>query len=142
MTHTVTFLLIVLLASFSLQAYADKPTPGMYSITTKMESDMPMPVRTQTMTECLTEEDIQQDPKVFLGGQQGIENCDISDYSIDDGKMTMSMVCETDGGQMTMRTEGTYDANGYKMTSNIQMTGAGMTFNMKTTGVGTRIGDC
>jgi len=141
MTRTVTFLLIVLLASTSLQA-ADRPTPGMYSISTKMESDMPIPVQTQTMQECLTEEDIQRDPKAFVGGQEGTEDCDIGEYAMEDGKMTMSMVCQTEGGEMTMNTEGTYDATSYTMTSNIQMSSGGMKFNMKSTGVGKRIGDC
>ena len=143
MTHTTALSLSVLLA-VSLQAHADQPTPGMYSITTTMESDMPMPVPmpAQTMTECLTEEDIERDPKAFLGSQQGTDDCEIGDYAIADGKMTVSLVCEIEGGQMIMNAEGTYDATGYTMISNVQITAAGMTINMKTTGVGKRIGDC
>ena len=141
MTRT-TALSLCLLLGFSLQAHADQPTPGMYSITTTMESDMPIPVPTQTMTECLTEEDIARDPKAFLGSQEGTDDCEIGDYAIADGKMTVSLVCEIAGGQMIMNAEGTYHATGYTMISNVQITAAGMTINMKTTGVGTRIGDC
>jgi hypothetical protein len=142
MSHFITFLLIVLFTALSLAAHAERPSPGMYSITTTMESDMPMPTQTKTMTECLTEEDIAQDPQSLMGGQDEANECDISQFSMEDGEMGMSMVCATPGGEMTMNTEGTYDATGYTMHSNMRMTGGGMTFNMKSTGVGKRIGDC
>ena len=137
-----TALFLSVLLAFSLQARADQLTPGMYSITTTMESDMPMPMPTQSMTDCLTEEDIARDPKALLAGQQGTDQCEIGDYTITDGKMTASLICDTEGGQMIMNAEGTYDATGYTMISNVQMTAAGMTINMKTTVVDKRIGDC
>ena len=142
MTRTLAYSLMVFLACLSPQAQADKPTAGMYSITTSMESDTGVLVQSDTMTECLTEEDVQRDPDAFVGGREGTENCEVGDYVMDGGRMTMSMICQTPAGELTMKTDGTFHATGYTMTSNIQISSGGATTNMKSTGVAKRIGDC
>ena len=112
MTRTLAYSLIVFLACLSPQAQADKPTAGMYSITTSMESDTGVLVQTDTMTECLTEEDVQRDPDAFVGGREGTENCEVGDYSMEGGKMNMSMICQTPAGELTMKTDGTFHTTG------------------------------
>lgn len=140
MTRTLAYPLIVLLPCLALQVHAEKPTPGMYSITTNMESDAGVPLQTDTLTECLTEEDVQND--AFVGVQDGAQNCAVSNHSVDAGRMAVSMVCETPQGKMTMKTNGTYHATGFSVTSNIEFRSGDTTSTVKSTGVGKRIGDC
>ena len=135
------FLLFGLFAGNVLAS--DLPTPGLYEVTMEMESDMPMPVGPQTLTECYTQQAFEQDPRAFLGAQDGSgDNCQIADYSMADGEMFMDMLCDTAAGQMTMVSRGTYDATSFSFRSEMQIMAQGTTMKMTATNQGTRVGDC
>ena len=104
-----------------LPVFADSPSSGLYEVTAQMESqDMPIPARELTTTICVSGEGF-ANPQAFMGNQQDGGDCEVIDYEMDEGKMTMTMICRAQGGEMTMNTRGTYTDTSYSTTTEMEM---------------------
>lgn len=98
------FALTALAAAFAMPVVADTPNvnPGMWETTSTVtiESEQfPIPPRTDTTSECLTEERI-ADGMAFLNDS---EECQFTDKDLRSDGMDYTMVCSSpDGGTVTM----------------------------------------
>jgi hypothetical protein len=132
-----------LAAGVSLTAVAETPNinPGMweYNSTMQFESDFPIPDQSDTNTECVTEEDIQQGD-AFIDDMEG---CEMTRKDLRRDGMDYVMECSApDGTSVTMRA--TMEFNGDSASGNI--TGDMETpmgpMKMNISLEGRRIGDC
>ena len=117
-----------------------RPSPGEYEVTTTSNfSNQPI---TMTTTNCVTAEDLDQDPSKIFADTAAAENCQLATFDMADGNLNLHMVCNSDDGGMEMTTEGAYTDSGYSMTSTIVINAGGTSMTTEATVVGTRIGDC
>lgn len=82
---------------FALPAMAAKPnlTPGLWETTstTSFEGPMEIPEESDTATECITEEDLQDADSFLL---EDDDDCSYSDQEISSDRMTGTMQCQYD----------------------------------------------
>ena len=119
------------------------PVPGHYEVTTNTTyKDVPMPDTSVTTQNCLTREDLEKDPaSVFAALPEG-KTCDVREFTMADGAISMHMVCSTPEGDMVMNTTGQYDEDGYDMITNITIKVGEQEVEMRSVIEGKLMGDC
>jgi hypothetical protein len=118
-------------------------TPGRYEVSTRTEYvDVPIPETTITTQNCLTAEDLEAGAGNILAGLPENQNCEIGEFVMAEGALTMTMSCAADDGDMNMVTSGTYTASDYELTSDVTVTVGDKSVVMHSTVQGTRVGDC
>lgn len=145
MSKIKTLVFSLCLISFAGISHADGPEPGKYDISVTMEIPGLGGTRTHQMQQCLTAEQIGENPQAWMAQMQDQDECKLVDHNFGDGRMMIHMECSTDQGDATFRGEGTYSDGTYRMTQKMTITGLdlnGATMEMTTQVVGTRIGDC
>lgn len=131
-----------LLASAAATAEDPNINPGMWETTSTVtiESEQfPIPPRTDTSSECVTREKI-EDGQAFLDDN---EDCEFTNKDMRADGMDYSMTCTSpDGGAVTM--DASMKFNGDSMSGNIsgQLESPMGVMNMKVEMAGTRTGDC
>ncbi len=129
----------------TVAALADdqRPTPGRYEVTTKSEfGNLPVPPTTVTSSSCLTQQDLDQDPQKIFADLPASDSCTMGDFTMEGGRLTMSLACDTDDGRMVMNTEGTYSPTSYRMESVINIDAGGSQIRTTATVEAVRSGDC
>jgi hypothetical protein len=132
---------VALIVGSSL-SHADhhRPNAGEYEVTTTSNfNDLPV---TMTTTNCITVEDLDQDPAKIFADTAAAENCELESFEMTDGIMAMRMVCNSDDSGLEMNTEGTYTDSSYFMNSTIEISAGDTRMTTEATVSGTRIGDC
>ncbi len=117
-----------------------RPNPGEYEVTTTSNFDN-TPV-TITTSNCITAEDLDQDPAKIFADSAAAENCNLEAFEMAEGRLLMNMSCNADDGGMEMSTEGAYTDDGYSMNSTITINAGGTTVTTEASIVATRVGDC
>lgn len=128
-----------------LAASADKPNiqPGEweYKNTTTFSGDMDIPDQSETTTECVTQEDI--DDGLITLDEQDTRECEIRDKQISSDAASYTMACEDpEGGTMTMSADMQFNGDSAQGTIEGEMTSEMGTIQVETRMEGTRIGDC
>lgn len=121
----------------------DLPAPGHYEVTTTTHfSDGLMPDTTVTTQNCLTQEDLEKDPaSVFADLPEG-KSCEVADFVMEGGVIRMGITCAAPDGDMTMTVNGSYQAETYKMISDVVVSVGDQTVTMQSSIDGKRVGDC
>lgn len=137
---------VALTAAAPLALQADEPNiqPGEweYDNTTTFEGDMDVPEQTQTMTECVTQEDI--DEGLVQPDENEMGECEIRDKDVGRDGMSYKMECaDGEGGTMVMdaRMEFMGDRASGVVEGTMESSEMG-TMDITTEMEGTRIGDC
>jgi len=121
----------------------DQPNPGKYEVTTVTTyTDVPIPDTTVTTQNCLTQEDLDQDPASIFAGLPDGKSCEVGEFGMADGKIRIHVNCSAPDGDMVMITEGTYATEGYDMTSKVTVAVGEQKVEMNSTIQGKRLGDC
>ncbi len=128
--------------------------PGQYEVTTTFskfeapglpEEAMGM-IKAQlgkgnTITTCMTEEDVKDPGADFLGGDE--DSCTFSEFDRSGSTMKVEMACDEQGMKMNSKMSGSFDSDGYNMDIDAQMSGSPMgDISMVGKVEGKRIGDC
>lgn len=117
-----------------------RPGAGEYEVTTTSNfNNLPVTV---TTTNCITAEDLDQDPASVFADTAAAENCELEEFEMADGIMSMHMVCNSDEGGLEMTTEGAYTESSYSMNSTIVISAGETRMTTTATVAGTRVGDC
>lgn len=130
------------LLSLASVGHADNhlPSAGEYEVTTTSNfNNLPVTV---TTTNCITAEDLDQDPASVFADTAAAENCELEEFEMADGVMAMRMVCDSDDGGLEMTTDGAYTDSSYSMDSTIVISAGDTRMTTTATVAGTRIGDC
>lgn len=130
------------LLSFASFSHADNhlPAAGEYEVTTTSNfNNLPVTV---TTTNCITAEDLDQDPASVFADTAAAENCELEEFEMAGGIMSMHMVCNSEEGGLEMNTEGAYTESSYSMNSTIVISAGETRMTTTATVSGTRIGDC
>lgn len=121
----------------------EQPVPGQYEVTTTTTyTDVPVPDTTVTTRNCLTQEDLEQDPASIFAGLPDGKSCDIGDFEMTDGTIRMHVNCVAPDGDMIMITQGDYDSAGYNMMTNVTVTVGDQQVKMQSVIEGKLLGDC
>ena len=121
----------------------DKPVPGRYEVTTVTTyTDVPLPDTTVTIENCLTREDLDKDPASIFAALPEGKSCEVGEFQMSGGKISMRLSCSASDGNMVMITGGTYDKEGYDMVSDVTVTVGEQQVEMRSTIHGRRLGDC
>jgi hypothetical protein len=147
MNHKLPALMLLLLfsAASTPAAAGDSPlpTPGRYEVSTHTSYiDVAIPDTTITTRNCLTEEDLQAGAATIFAGLPEDQNCEVSDFVMAEGNISMTLSCAAPDGDMHMVTSGTYTPDGYNMTSKVTVSVGDSTVEMRSEIVGTLVGDC
>ncbi len=124
----------------ALPAWALDLNPGNYEITAQVEmpgmSGMPGAMPSQTMTQCLTE----QNP--VPAASADAQSCTVTDMKTEGNTLTYTMTCEQQG--MTMKSSGkmTYKGDTFEGTNQTRMGPSAGNMTITTTITGKRIGKC
>ena len=132
------FLLSMGGVSFSvLPAWGLDLNPGKYEITVKMEmAGMPAGMPTQTMVQCMTEQD--PVPRASADAQ----GCKVTDMNTSGNTVTYTIVCDQQGAETESTGEVTFSGDTFegKSTTKMGPAAGGMTVTVMTKGK--RIGSC
>ncbi|MEM8765842.1 MAG: DUF3617 domain-containing protein [Pseudomonadota bacterium] len=121
----------------------DLPAPGQYEVTTRTTyTSVPLPDATVTTQNCLTAEDLEQDPASVFADLPDGKTCNISNFVMADGEIEMAINCDADDGKLTMITTGTFDDDGYDMVSDVVVAVGEQEVKMQTIIEGKLLGDC
>ena len=98
-----------------------------------------------TVSNCVTPEQAAKPSANFLAAQKN-SNCTYQDFSMEDGRMTGTMICSGGQvpGQMDMKMKGEYSARSYDMNMDMNAKGmpGGMTMTIKARTTGRKVGEC
>jgi hypothetical protein len=112
--------------------------PGMWEITTTMNSSMSPQPRIQTSQECI--KDAQISPEDLAPSDD--DSCSMSDVKVSGNSLSWSMLCNTPGGAMkgngNFTSEGNSGSGKMQMSMNIE----GQSFDMEMVWKGHRTGSC
>lgn len=130
----------VLVVSFAAAVIAQQGPmrPGRWQNTVQMHMPgMPMQMPPQTMTRCVTAEQLQRDPNSWLPSGPDAQSCKVADQKIVRNTVTWKVACT---GPMAMTGEGeiTFMEDAYEGTMKASMSVGEMTVKMS----GKRLGDC
>ena len=132
----------LMMASTSILA-RDLPVPGHYEVTTSTTyTDVPLPNTSVTTQNCLTAEDLERDPASVFAELPDGKNCDVDQFEMAAGKISMRVSCNAPDGDMLMVTSGEYDADGYQMVSDVTITVGEQKVVMQSLIEGKLLGDC
>lgn len=135
--------LALTLATVAALADDQRPAPGRYEVTTKSEfGNLPVPPTTVTTSSCLTQQDLDQDPQKIFADLPASDRCTMGEFSMEGGRLSMNLACDTDEGRMVMNTEGTYSPSSYRMESVIDIDAGGSQIRTTATVEAVRSGDC
>ncbi|MFV2089750.1 MAG: DUF3617 domain-containing protein [Pseudomonadales bacterium] len=130
-------------SSLSVANDDSPPTPGRYEVSTQTEYiDVEVPETTITTQSCLTAEDLEAGAATLFAGLPKSQNCEVEDFVMAGGVISMTLSCAAPDGDMNMVTSGTYTSSGYSMTSNVTITVGDSAVEMHSEILGTRVGDC
>jgi hypothetical protein len=88
----------------------------------------------RTFDHCVTEEEAKKPKEDFFSGDKTAA-CRYDNFTMGGGKMAMVMQCKHDSGKQTVKMDGSYGPDSYRMTMSSVMEGqpgspvGGMTFN-------------
>ena len=134
---------LICLTPLTLSADDELPRTGRYSITTEVTSETPLPFKTNTTEHCLKTEDFSQDPAGILANQpDNADPCEITAFSMKNGKVELLMNCTPDNGTMNMKITGSYSTTSYSIYSDILLEMNGMAIKMSSVTKAKRLGDC
>ena len=134
----ITFLVIV-----SVGAHAAGPTPGLYAVSVQIENPMLGLAQTREMQQCITAGEFEKGPRAFLNQQQQGSDCNLSEYNMSDGNISITMSCVIPGGGKTKIVgRGDYTTSTFRLVNKIIMEVAGTKMDMQTTATGKLVGDC
>lgn len=121
----------------------DLPTPGHYEVSTMTHfSDGTLPDTTVTTQNCLTQEDLEKDPaSVFASLPEG-KSCNVGEFLMEDGTISMQISCAAPEGDMVMTVSGSYEDETYQMISDVVVSVGDQQVVMASTINGKRVGDC
>jgi hypothetical protein len=137
MLKNISIVSILCVMIIALPAWALDLKPGKYEITTKVEMQgMPGTMPSQTMTQCLTE----QDP--VPASSADAQGCKVTDMKTEGNTLTYTMTCEQQG--MTMKSSGkmTYKGDTFEGTNQTRMGPDAGNMIITTQISGKRIGKC
>lgn len=141
-TKTIGSILALLIVTPAVMAQ-NQPVPGQYEVTTTTTyTDVPVPDTTVTTRNCLTREDLDQDPASIFAGLPEGKSCEIGEFEMADGAIRMYVNCSAPDGDMVMITEGAYDDAGYNMLTNVTVIVGEQQVKMQSTIEGKLLGDC
>lgn len=134
---------LLLYATASASAGADRPAGGAYEITTATTyTDVPLPDTTITTTSCLSTADLERDPASALAALPEGAGCSVAESVMEAGVVEMRIVCDTPDGSMVMVTTGDYHTDGWNLVSDVTVTVGSDQVKMHSTIMGRRTGDC
>lgn len=135
---------ITLAAAFCLctSAFAAQPnlTPGQwqYETTTVFEGDTPIPEQTDTRTDCLTQEKLDEEDLLQDFG----EACDVIEQDIRSDGMDFAVRCDVEGNQTNMNGNMSFMGDSTEGTIDVQAESPMGLMTMHVKMSGSRIGDC
>lgn len=134
----------VLLSSPILCADSNTIDAGLYQIkTTIKSSSMPMPQQDFSTTQCISEEDVKQGPERLIPNRDGEGGpCQVVDYNMADGEISVNMNCSERGARMQMSALGSYTSSSYTINTTAKMDAAGFTIEVASLVEANRVGDC
>jgi hypothetical protein len=134
---------LIYLTPLTLSADDELPRTGRYSVTTEVKSETPLPFKINTTEHCLKTEDFTQDPVGILANQpENADHCEITQFSMKNGKVELLMNCTPDNGTMNMKITGSYSTTSYSIYSDMQLEMNGLIMNMTSITKAKRLGDC
>jgi len=137
---------VVMLLLVPIAGYAEQPNiePGQWEYTNKTTFSGDMPAgsdQTQTTTQCVTQEDI--DDGLVALDQKMEQQCDIRDKTVSRNSASYTMVCNFGmGGGMTMSADMQFNGDTSQGTMTGQMDSEMGNMEIKTQMQGKRVGDC
>jgi len=136
-------LLAGLLLALPLAAVAESPNiePGqwVFTNTTSVRGDLPIPDQTETHEECIAQGDIDDAAFRFIEEEEG---CELLEHEVTVDGLDYRMICRAEGGEANI--VGRMDFLGERVEGNVDIlvdSSAGE-LNMVTRMEGERIGDC
>lgn len=139
-------LIVVMFLLAPVAGYAEQPNiePGQweYKNKTTFSGDMSASSdQTQTTTQCVTQEDI--DDGMMALDQEMEQQCDIRDKTVGRNSASYTMVCDFGmGGGMTMSADMQFNGDTSQGTMTGEMDSEAGSMEIKTQMQGERIGDC
>lgn len=133
---------IIAAVGLSVSGSADElmPRPGNYEVVTSSNFGG-VPV-TQTLTSCITAEQLAQDPQKVFAEVPAADNCELEKFEMANGQLSMRMSCNAEDGSILMTTEGSYEPERYMMNTRITINAGDTEVATDATVSGVRIGDC
>ena len=120
----------------------DYPQPGLYKLVAEISSAMMPANNTYESEQCIEEHHFRTDPNAWMQQQPG-QACEVVEYSLGAGKISMQLTCTIQGvGTSTITGTGTYTDTGFQMQNVMRMSSGGMTLETTTQVTGTRQGSC
>lgn len=95
-----------------------------------------------TVSYCLTPEQAARPSADFLTGSGESGGCTYQDFSMEGGRISGTVTCESAGTSMRSTMDGQFTPTGYEMNTQVQTTAQGMTMDMETRTTARRVGDC
>ena len=124
-------------------AAGDLPAPGHYEVmTTTHFSNGLMPDTTVTIENCLTAEDLENDPASVFAGLPDGKACSVDEFVMEGGTIAMLITCSAPDGDMLMTVDGSYEDDAYSMVSDVVITVGDENVTMHSTVDGKRVGPC
>ncbi len=121
----------------------DRPVPGQYEVTTRTTfEEVPIPGTTVTTTNCLTQEDLDKDPASAFAELPEGRSCEIGEFVMEGGNISMRVSCNTEEGSMDMVVTGSYDTSSYTMNSQVVVVVGEDEVRMQSAIEGKLVGDC
>lgn len=98
--------------------------------------------RKQVGKNCITPEQAKSPPAEVLAQSKG--RCTYETFTMTGGKIDGTMVCDAEGGKMTMKISGTFSDNSFAIDNDMETTmpGGARTMKIKARTSGKRIGEC
>lgn len=133
------FILLLVFFGFVSQSYAESQEmkPGKWEMTTITEMPMMGPM-TQTVTSCLTKEELQ--PQVMM--QQEENGCTIKNMKNSGATMSWDIVCSGQSREFSGSATATTSAESVKGEIKMKMIMGGQTMNINTQWKGKYLGPC
>lgn len=136
---------IAILFALPLTGWAELPNiePGMweYRTTTKIESEFPFPDQSDTSTDCVTQEDIEQGDALL--DLEDMDECDVTRKDLRRNGATFALSCQgMDGFEMNMTAEMEFRGNTSAAVIRGDMQTPMGPMKMHIDMEGRRIGDC
>lgn len=95
-----------------------------------------------TVRSCLTQEQVAQPNADFLTGSGDNGGCRSENMSMTGGRIQGAVVCNAQGAEMRATLNGTFAAESYDLTQQVQTSGQGQSMQMEVRTSGRRVGDC
>lgn len=131
--------LFIALALPAASVAAPAMQPGLWEITTTTEmSNVPMKIPPQTFRHCLKKEDLADSRKAIPADK----SCKLEDVKESGNSMSWKARCKMDMGEMKGAGQMTLKDQSYQGSMTMTTTMEGMSFDMKHTYAGKRLGNC